>query len=94
MSSDHDLPLPADLKREIAEIVRSEIRAALQPAGISEFASIREALLRLSLSRTEFYRRVRGGELRLLKRGRRSFIAREEIDAFAQRLRSSARHQP
>ena len=82
--------LPPQIRCEIAEIVRAEIRAAQNLAASSEFASIRETIRELKLSRTELYRRVRAGELRLLKRGRRSFISRRDIEAFAQRLRATA----
>jgi hypothetical protein len=91
MSSDYHLP--PQIRCEIAEIVRAEIRAAQNPTGTSEFASIRETLRELNLSRTELYRRVRAGELRLLKRGRRSFISRHEIQGFCDRLRRTGEAQ-
>jgi excisionase family DNA binding protein len=44
----------------------------------------------LNLSRTEIYRRVRAGDLTIVKRGRRSLFCSEAVRRYAERLRAGA----
>lgn len=52
-----------------------------------EIITVPEFLTRYSISRTAFYREVNAKRLRLLKRGRRSLIAREDAQAWVDLLK-------
>jgi hypothetical protein len=88
--------LPADVREAIVEVIRSELRAALQaksPGG-AQFFTVKQTLEILGLSRTDLYRRARAGDLTIIKRGRRTLLAAEEVQGFADRLRATAASKP
>jgi excisionase family DNA binding protein len=99
-------PLSAELLAEIAQVVRTEVGAAVrelvgptieqvlasrpgQCSAVSEpeFYSVQQARGRLAVSNSTFYRMAKRGEIRLLKRGRSTRIARAEVDALVARLK-------
>jgi excisionase family DNA binding protein len=87
-ATSHDIS--PELRQAIADAVRAEVRAALMPASPPAaplFFTVRQAMDLLSLSRTEIYRRVRAGDLVLIKRGRRTLFCSEDIRRYAERLR-------
>lgn len=53
---------------------------------IKELLTVSDFFIRYSMSRTSFYREVREGRIRLVKCGRRSFIRREDAEAWAANL--------
>ena len=50
--------------------------------------SIPEFMAWASISRSQVYREIKAGKLRLTKRGRRSFIARQDAEAWLASLRT------
>ena len=52
--------------------------------------TVPEFLRQYAISRTSFYSQVKQGKLRLLKRGRRSLIAKADADAWLEALRQSS----
>jgi hypothetical protein len=64
-------PLPADLHDAIVDIVHTALRDALNasvPPSSPKFATIRESMLALNISRTELYRRIAAGGCRGVER--------------------------
>ena len=55
-----------------------------------ELIAIPEFIIRYSISRTALYREVKANRLRLIKRGRRSFIARAAADEWLNNLKASS----
>jgi excisionase family DNA binding protein len=52
-----------------------------------DFYTVQQARDRLAVSNSTFYRMAKRGEIKLLKRGRSTLIARAEIDALVARLK-------
>jgi len=52
------------------------------------FYSVAQAQRLLGIRRTKFYSEVKAGHLEITKNGSRSFIHRDEIDRYANRLLS------
>lgn len=55
-----------------------------------ELFTIPEFISRYSISRTALYREINAKRLPLLKRGRRSLIARDDAQAWLESLRQSS----
>jgi excisionase family DNA binding protein len=53
---------------------------------MQELMTVAEFLTRYSISRTEFYRQVNAGRIRLTKLGSASRVAREDAEAWRQSL--------
>lgn len=49
--------------------------------------SVSDFLKRYSISRTSFYDQVKKGDLRIIKRGRRTFVSQPDADAWLETLR-------
>jgi hypothetical protein len=52
--------------------------------------TVPEFLRQYTISRTSFYEQVKQGKLRLIKRGRRSLIAKVDADAWVEALRQQS----
>jgi excisionase family DNA binding protein len=52
--------------------------------------TVPEFLRQYSISRTSFYEQVKQGKLRLIKRGRRSLVAKADADAWVELLRQQS----
>jgi excisionase family DNA binding protein len=88
---ENSYPIPDDLRAAIANAVRDEIRNALQSGTLPDqhaFLTIRDVTRLLNCSRTEVYRRVRAGDLKIIKRGRRTLFEAGCVRAYADRLRA------
>jgi excisionase family DNA binding protein len=83
-------PIPDDLRAAIAIAVRDAIRNALQSGALpgQAFLTIREVTRVLNCSRTEVYRRIRAGDLSIIKRGRRTLFDAACVRTYADRLRA------
>ena len=55
-----------------------------------ELFTVPEFITRFSISRTSLYREINAKRLRLLKRGRRSLIARADAEAWIETLRGQS----
>lgn len=53
---------------------------------IKELYSVNEFCQAYNVSRTDFYRQLQSGRISILKRGRRSFIARETAEKWVASL--------
>lgn len=49
--------------------------------------SVKEFLRQYTISRTSFYNEIKKGNIRILKRGRRTLIAKADADAWLETLR-------
>ena len=49
--------------------------------------TVPEFLRQYTISRTSFYEQVKQGKLQLIKRGRRSLVAKTDADAWVESLR-------
>jgi excisionase family DNA binding protein len=56
-------------------------------ASDPEFYSVRQARDRLAVSNSTFYRMAKRREIRLIKRGRSTLVARAEVEALVARLK-------
>jgi excisionase family DNA binding protein len=103
--------LSAELLAEIAQVVRTEVGAAirevLEPTmarmlvsgpghcrgAVSEpeFYSVQQTCDLLCISKSEFYRMAKRGDIHPIKRGRSTLVARAEVEGLIARMKRGVR---
>lgn len=52
--------------------------------------TVKDFLRQYTISRTSFYAEVKNGNLPIIKRGRRTLVAKEDADAWVKKLRQNS----